>query len=520
MTQRRLYAEKFVPADHPDPPPHLRRGLQWLDEHFTLDEEAIGSNFFYYMWTVQRVGEATGRRIFNGIDWYHAATARLLNRQRPDGTWRGPKGRMLSTGFALLYLARADDPVAIAKLRFDGAWNKRPHDLLHFVQWASDAYEVPMTWQVARPTTPLRRLLQSRMLYLSTDGSFQLGRSAVERLRKYVEYGGMLLLAPEGDRRAEFHSSAERLVGRLWDGAAFEKVPREHGLYDIHFELDYRGNLAMVHNGVRPLVLLHDKDLSRQLQANETGEPGAFRLLSNLYVYVTGRSLDRPRLKTAYIPRPEEEPNRTAAIARVRHSGRDAAEPAALRRLTRFLGRLHKLGVRRSAVRPGALDDAALAVCSLVDGSGSFSEEDVTALADYARGGGALWIDATGGSLAATKAAKALFHRVAEKAGWSEETLSDPHPIVTGEGLPGGHDNREVGYRLFIRSRTGHLSHPRLMIAEDEAGGFVVLSPEDTVAGLAGVRHWGIHGYEPESAMRLVSNTLLYSHQKQGGDGE
>ena len=37
----------------------------------------------------------------------------------------------------------------------------------------------------------------------------------------------------------------------------------------------------------------------------------------------------------------------------------------------------------------------------------------------------------------------------------------------------------------------------------------VLFSPEDITTGLAGLQHWGIAGYDPESARRLVVNGVL-----------
>jgi hypothetical protein len=50
-------------------------------------------DWFYYMWTVQNVGHATGYRRFKNIDWYRDATAKLLNSQQPDWAMDGSKGR-------------------------------------------------------------------------------------------------------------------------------------------------------------------------------------------------------------------------------------------------------------------------------------------------------------------------------------------------------------------------------------------------------------------------------------------
>ena len=99
--------------------PELLRGLQYLDDVFSITAADGDQDFYYYMWTIQNVGQATGYRTFNGVDWFrevdrqaaeHAAAGRPVDRA---------KGAHVSTSLALLYLARARGPLAICKLRFD-----------------------------------------------------------------------------------------------------------------------------------------------------------------------------------------------------------------------------------------------------------------------------------------------------------------------------------------------------------------------------------------------------------------
>ena len=88
----------------------LNKGIAFLDKNFKLQESTVGIDWFYYMWTMRRVGEATGIRTFNGIDWYRDVTAELLTRQGEDGLWEDPAGqqsKLMSTAFALLYSGRS-----------------------------------------------------------------------------------------------------------------------------------------------------------------------------------------------------------------------------------------------------------------------------------------------------------------------------------------------------------------------------------------------------------------------------
>src|SRR6185295_17839501 len=97
----------------------FQKGLRWLDENFSFEVPDGDLDFYYYCWTNQNVGLASGYRTFKGVDWFREATAQLLNKQGADGLWKGPKGDQVSTSFALLYLYRAYGPLGICKLRFD-----------------------------------------------------------------------------------------------------------------------------------------------------------------------------------------------------------------------------------------------------------------------------------------------------------------------------------------------------------------------------------------------------------------
>jgi hypothetical protein len=64
---------------------------------------------FYFLWSLERVGEIYGLTTIGRQDWYKWGSTVLLNSQRPDGGWYGrfhPSG--VDTCFALLFLVRAN----------------------------------------------------------------------------------------------------------------------------------------------------------------------------------------------------------------------------------------------------------------------------------------------------------------------------------------------------------------------------------------------------------------------------
>ena len=58
----------------------IKRGTKWLDENFVPDRNPGHSHHYYYLYGVERVGDLTGRKEFNGKDWYVRGAKVLLAR--------------------------------------------------------------------------------------------------------------------------------------------------------------------------------------------------------------------------------------------------------------------------------------------------------------------------------------------------------------------------------------------------------------------------------------------------------
>ncbi len=65
----------------------------------------------------------------------------------------------------------------------------------------------------------------------------------------------------------------------------------------------------------------------------------------------------------------------------------------------------------------------------------------------------------------------------------------------------------------------GPVYSPRLMVVEINGRPAIILSAEDITCGLAGFDHWGIFGYSPESARKLVVNSCLLAIRNPGPGG-
>jgi hypothetical protein len=521
--------------------PELLRGLTWLDETFSLNALDGDQDFYYYMWAIQNVGHATGFRTFHDIDWFREVTAKLLSTQRPDGTWLGPKGPHVSTSFALLYLARARGPLAICKLRFDpnvpltppkttkatdpkrkpvpltarelakaNAWNNRPNDLYNFATDVSRMMEVPTTWQIADLDQPLYELIESPVLYLATDKAFRLPPEQVTRLKEYLDVGGTLVCVPEGRSSSTALTSMKSLAAEVCPGITpIRRADKEnkHPFYNLSGRVKTIIPTIAYENSVRPRVVIIEKDIGRDLQANSTKDRDAFSLLTNIYLFAAGKVTDRPRIVTNLLIQKNLKPKTQVTAVRIRHNGDFDPEPLAMPQLKAFMADRHNLDLVTGApVTPEELSGSEKVAFLTISESTSLTEVQAASLHRWAEAGGTLWIDAVGGNPKAVRKLDELL--LAMKLNDTDLQLAAAHPIVTGDGLYGGYDNTGGGILRPFRFDEG-VKRPTVQMKFIDGRPAILVVRGDVMSGVAGMNHWGIAGYTATGARRLVANSLL-----------
>jgi hypothetical protein len=87
---------------------HLGAILQQYSQVRVMGDR-LNDRGFYFLWSLERVGEIYGLSTIGRQDWYKWGSMVLLNSQHPDGAWRGqfhPSG--VDTCFGLLFLVRAN----------------------------------------------------------------------------------------------------------------------------------------------------------------------------------------------------------------------------------------------------------------------------------------------------------------------------------------------------------------------------------------------------------------------------
>jgi hypothetical protein len=89
-------------------------GLQWMNKHFTVTENAEYENktrwHYYYLYGIERVGMLFGTETIGSHKWYREGAEYLLAQQAGDGHWND----VVDTCFAILFLRRATRPLGVA----------------------------------------------------------------------------------------------------------------------------------------------------------------------------------------------------------------------------------------------------------------------------------------------------------------------------------------------------------------------------------------------------------------------
>ncbi|MGC9454749.1 MAG: DUF4159 domain-containing protein [Phycisphaerae bacterium] len=511
VTMDHLELERFVRCGTGIRASAIDEAVDWMDEHFlaTLDGKHHGhGDLYYHLFGVERVGLAGGYKYFGENDWYKMGALRILDRQKRDGSWSGKWNSLVSTSYALLFLSRGQKPVLFNKLRFEGDWNNRPRDLAVLTRWLSDTFETDMYWQIVNLEVPVSEWHDAPMLYISGSNRPQFEQEDLEKLRTYVQQGGVIFSAAECNGRG-FMGGIRRAYEQMFPDYPLEICTPDHDLYTMHFQLRTQPRFFVLSNGVRPLVIHTDQDVpvAWQLRRYATHR-WAFEGAANVAMYVSNMGNFRPRGVSHWPDEPGSyQPRRTVKLARISFEGNSDPEPLAYERFARMMANEYRVRVEVGQPAPASALSESDADIATLTGTGSFelSEDDIDALKQWIDDGGTLMIDAAGGDDEFAASAEQLIEKLYGVG--SLRRLSTGSDIYQLSGM----EIEKVQYRRRTRVRLGGTDTPNLraVMVDDRPG--VIFSPEDITAGLLGIPVYTIDGYEPESAWELMRNIVLYA---------
>jgi len=501
----------------------IKKGLTW----FETGNNGITVGGGYGVYGVERVGLASGFKFFGQHDWYRTIAQRIIKAQQADGSWKaGGHGAVVEASYYLLFLARGRHPILMNKLRFDGDaktpgyWANRPRDAANLARTISKKIERPLNWQVINVATPWQEWLDSPIMSIASHQPYKFSEAELEKIRNYVDAGGILYVQADGASGAVMDRWATALCSQLFKRELLN-VPHNHPLYsnETVYKIQPPVPLKMATNGSRILMIYSSIDMARYWQARDTSPKARpyYEVAVNLFYYASGKLGFRNRLESLHVPEPKTPPVATFGVARLSYPSEWNPEPGAWKRFTNTFWhatgykitptemKIEELKPFDAAKKPDAANIRFAHLTGTV--KQAFKPEAVAAVKAFVESGGVLFVDVTGGSNPFDESAQTLIKTAFPQGALKAAATS--HPILAA-GSPGMEDisQRRV-LRPVVTEKLGR-QHGQLMVLHAGKGA-IVFSPLDVTSGLLGTNTGGIYGYEAKYAQDLMRNAILWA---------
>jgi hypothetical protein len=546
ITQDFTQPDKWGVCTGGAPNPAIERGLDWMDHEIN---KVVTTQDYYTLYGIERIGVASGRKYFGTTDWFDKGADFIVKHQNPDGSWKAtsgdnptrpntagykyPDGTHVSsisdTCFALLFLSRGGAPIMMNKLEYEspkaekgliGIWNERPRDAANLARWAGRNIEHELNWQVVNLKVASSDLHDAPILYLSGSQPLDFAKPELDKLRSYVEEGGIILANADCGKPA-FADSFTALGKKLFPKYDFRQLPQAHPIFTREqykaTEWRTRPIVSGMSNGVREMMLLlPDADAARawQTRADRTKEP-LFQLGADIFLYAVDKKNLQGKGETYILAADRQiKAAKKLKIARLIAGDNPDPEPGGWRRFATLLHNRDKIDLSTFEAKPGEGTLALTGKIAHLTGTTSFSLSGSarTELKSFVQGGGTLIVDAAGGSSSFAAAAEAELHAIF---GNDAKQLDNPLPAVADVYKTPGFTTDNIAYRTFAREiLLRSARQPRLRGISFNNRVRVFYSREDLTGGLVGQPVDGIYGYDPASAAELTRAIVLYAMGK------
>lgn len=508
--------------------PNVDRGLKWIEQHFddTFDiEKQNGRIDFrtYTLFNLQRAAAASGYSRIGAIDWFQRGGDWLIKSQERGGTWRAFPTREAGTAESLLFLVHGRAPLAFNKLQYSipdksgsdqvklGNWNQRPRDVANLSRWVGRQFERKLNWQIVNLEIPTARLLEAPVMILSGDQTIDLTDKDAERLRDYIERGGLVIGNADCGNEL-FKTSFRKLGQKLFPAYEFRILPSEHPIFNSQIfqakNWKVKQSVQALSNGARELMILLPGDFSAEWQKESAAtRKDAFEMMANVFLSSSEKSDLITRGNSSMV---EDDPaiqtTRVIRVARLKYAGNFDPEPGSWKQFAAVIKRDEKAQIEAALVPLGEdqLKDFKFAHLTGTT-KFEFSDKQRQEIKSFIDAGGTLLVDACGGSGDfATSAEDELRKLFPEQSKELETPLPPDHALYQ---LP-KKAKIDVKYRQATLQRLGNLKDPRIRGLTINKRVAVYYSAEDLSVGLVGHRGDSIHGYTPATATAIVRNIV------------
>jgi hypothetical protein len=489
---------------------NLAAALKWLEMEDNAISVERGKVYYrgYNLFGLQRAARACGFKYFGKHDWYKDLATAVVSKQWPNGAWgRSDSGEsaIIDTAYTILFLARGRHPVLMNKLRFDGYWNNRPRDLHNLATIAGRELERVVNWQIVSIDRPHTDWLDSPILFISSHTAPKLKPDDYTKLRLYADAGGLIFTHADASSN-NFNSFAGELAKKVFPEYPLATLPVDHEIYSIQYPMKgTKPQLKYVTNGSRVLMLHSPTDLTTAWQVRDLTKRPSFELPINLFIYASGKAELRNRLSSPHMEMPSPKAVHAVRLARIKHAGNWNPEPHAWDRFSRYLKQHTGWIVESVPSTPAELKLNDTPIAHLTGTSElTLNDADAAALKAYVEAGGTLLIEPCGGSGPFAQSTRALLTKLIPQ--------SQLQPLVATDALfrassPGMEDLGDPRLRPFTEQ---HLGKAPSRLEQIKLGkGRILFSPIDISTALVGSNAWGILGYEPQYALKLVKNIVI-----------
>jgi hypothetical protein len=496
----------------------ISKGLDWIGKENRI--MSFPNHQGYSLYGVERAALATGFRFFGPHDWYRELGAVTISQQYVDGSWGdGIDTVPVECAFRLLFLARGRQPLLLDKLRFDGNWNNRPRDAAKLTQFVSRNMEKTFAWSVADITRDPAEWLESPMLLITTDADPEFSDDDIEKFRRYVDDGGMILLNNEGGKK-DVDAFDKLLAARIFPKYRMLPAEPDDLVYTSNFALNRKKppTIMTVTNGSRVLLVYSPTDIaSGWVKAKLTEKTNMdMQTGMNIFVDAAGPNEFRNRLNTPYIDPSVVKPIGTLPIFRIKYDGNWDPEPGAYRRFQRSFQNQTSIEIKLLPVDSSEISkldpDTGKLVAPIATLTGNsaadLSKLDMVALRNFVQDGGVLLIDSAGGN---KEFAAAVNDQLLAKAfpGMQTGVLNADHEILNGS-LPLSEKLDRPTFRTRTKQLLADGQLPSIRYLNLDSG-MVIVSDLDLTTGLLGTNTFGIFGYTPSYCEAFFKDVALWT---------
>ncbi|HEY7119335.1 MAG TPA: DUF4159 domain-containing protein, partial [Tepidisphaeraceae bacterium] len=294
-----------------------------------------------------------------------------------------------------------------AATTFAGNWCQRPRDIALFTRWMTDVTERKLNWQIISNRNSVDDLHDAPVLYMAGNQKLALPAETVDKLRQYVEEGGLIFGQADCGSK-DFTDSFIALGRRMFPAYEFRELPAEHPIYtrQQYLRKNWKNppSVLGLSNGTRELMItLPGSDIAKNWQQGAyLGHEETFQVMNGIVLYAVDRQNLTFKGGTHVVRTDPAAPGngRTIKLARLQFAGNWDPEPAGWRRLGAILAKQQQaqLVVEPVKLGEGKLDATVYPIAHLTGTAQfTFTKEQVNELKKYVIKGGVVLCDAAGG---------------------------------------------------------------------------------------------------------------------------